>query len=382
MKIPGHTREDGMLRIKSVFFALGVIATAACQSVSVNAQTTAKAYWVGTCKPGKADFNTIEDAVIGVPSGSTIKVCPGTYPEQVTIRQPLTLQGVSSGNDASVMITAPTTAVTNLPSPLGQPISAQLGVLGTGPVTISGLTLDGTGFAIPGTEFLIAGVASIDSTVALDHVVSQNLQGTNGLDFGVLVATENGTAQTFSMTNSLVGGAPNTGVFLVGPDLSFDIENNFVMLTNPLSSLGFEAQVAGGTLSGNTFNLSNAGSRAIVVLNGSTPVTINGNSINNAREGIEIDEANAATTLTKNSISASGTGIFTDSQPMTIQGNQILTTASGTGINLNCQQSVPAMSNNLFLGVNTGVANIPSGVALPKSPGTFIDTPNIETLCQ
>ncbi len=371
-----------MLSRKSVFFAIGVIATSACQSVCASAQTTTKAYYVGTCKPGKADFNTIEDAVIGVPSGSTIKVCPGTYPEQVTIRQPLTLQGVSSGNDASVLITAPPTAVTNLPSPLGQPISAQLGVLDAGPVNISGITLDGTGFAIPGTRFLIASVASIDSTVALDHIVSQNLQVTNGAEFGILVATEDGNARTFSMTNSLIGGAPDTGLLLVGPDLTFDIENNFVILPNTASSLGFEAQVAGGTLSGNTFNLNNSGSRAIIVVNGSTPVTINGNSITNAGEAIEIDEANAATTITKNSISATVTGIFTDSQPMTIQGNQIVSATTGTAINLNCQPAVPTMSGNLFLSAKFGLVNAPAGVALLKNPGTFIDVPNIEVLCQ
>jgi hypothetical protein len=44
------------------------------------------------------NFTTISAAVIGVPAGSKIQVCPGTYPEQVTISQPLTLEGISSGN--------------------------------------------------------------------------------------------------------------------------------------------------------------------------------------------------------------------------------------------------------------------------------------------
>jgi len=37
-------------------------------------------------------------AVIGVPAGSRIQICPRVYPEQVTITQPLTLEGIGSGN--------------------------------------------------------------------------------------------------------------------------------------------------------------------------------------------------------------------------------------------------------------------------------------------
>ena len=39
---------------------------------------------VGTCMSGTR-FATITAAVAASPSGSTIYVCPGTYPEQVTI---------------------------------------------------------------------------------------------------------------------------------------------------------------------------------------------------------------------------------------------------------------------------------------------------------
>src|SRR5437899_7923808 len=64
-------------------------------------------YAVGTCKPSLPSFTTISAAVSTVPPGSTVLVCPGTYPEQVTIAQPLTLKGITSGNAGQAVITVP-----------------------------------------------------------------------------------------------------------------------------------------------------------------------------------------------------------------------------------------------------------------------------------
>jgi len=55
--------------------------------------TLAGSYAVGTCKPTLPSFASISVAVSSVPPSSTVLVCPGTYKEQVTISQPLTLQG-------------------------------------------------------------------------------------------------------------------------------------------------------------------------------------------------------------------------------------------------------------------------------------------------
>ena len=46
-------------------------------------------------------------SVNAVPINATILVCPGTYPEQVTIKAPLTLRGVTDGTGNATVITAP-----------------------------------------------------------------------------------------------------------------------------------------------------------------------------------------------------------------------------------------------------------------------------------
>ena len=63
-------------------------------------------------KSGYSIFITIQDAVTQVPAGSTINVCPGTYPEQVVISQPVTLRGVNYGGQSQVVIAMPSTGLT------------------------------------------------------------------------------------------------------------------------------------------------------------------------------------------------------------------------------------------------------------------------------
>src|SRR5258708_31341805 len=69
----------------------------------------ATTYVVGpsTCMPGKVHFSTIQSAVSTVAAGSNVNVCPGTYPEQVVITEPLTLTGVTDGTGDAAVITLP-----------------------------------------------------------------------------------------------------------------------------------------------------------------------------------------------------------------------------------------------------------------------------------
>src|ERR1700730_8822616 len=50
------------------------------------------------CITPSVHFTTIQAAVNAAPSGATIHICPGNYPEQVTISRAVTLHGVSTAN--------------------------------------------------------------------------------------------------------------------------------------------------------------------------------------------------------------------------------------------------------------------------------------------
>src|SRR5208283_915316 len=66
------------------------------------------AYAAGStsCDKKLVGYQTIQAAVNAVPSGSTIEVCPGTYPEQVVISKPLTLTGAASNAEVLIQIPA------------------------------------------------------------------------------------------------------------------------------------------------------------------------------------------------------------------------------------------------------------------------------------
>src|SRR6185295_15202593 len=81
----------------------------ACLLVGPLAATPAYAATVavGSCLPNRVSFDSITDAVQGVPPGSTIQVCPGIYREQVVIDKPMTIKGVASGNSSNPVIALP-----------------------------------------------------------------------------------------------------------------------------------------------------------------------------------------------------------------------------------------------------------------------------------
>jgi parallel beta-helix repeat protein len=148
-----------------------------------------------SCQPDfDQHYPTIQAAVDAAPEAGTVLVCPGTYPEQVTIGKPLTLTGVIDGNQGTPVITVPsgglvqtvTTATYGL-------VAAQLLVQNTNNVFISNIAIDGTGGSCPtssgydhvaGIELLNVGDATVGGA-SLNRVSVRNLTGACGLGVGV-----------------------------------------------------------------------------------------------------------------------------------------------------------------------------------------------------
>lgn len=103
--------------------------------------------WAAFAQANVVQFTTIQGAVNAVPSGSTIKVCPAKYAEQVVINKNLTLIGLNSGTADNPVLVIPlggfvpnTTSLTS-----GHPIAAQILVQSPATaVTISSLAVDGS----------------------------------------------------------------------------------------------------------------------------------------------------------------------------------------------------------------------------------------------
>src|SRR5580700_7386605 len=100
--------------------------TAAALFMLIALGSRALAVTVGTCEPGQ-QYSTIQAAVTAATPGSTVNICPGTYPEQVLITKNLHLVGVASGTKHSAVVTSPAGGlVMNGSDIFGNPVAAQI----------------------------------------------------------------------------------------------------------------------------------------------------------------------------------------------------------------------------------------------------------------
>ena len=213
------------------------ILTLTIAGLSIPAIAHAATYFVGNCKSPKTYFTTIQSAITSVPAGSIIDICPGTYPEQLTITQPLTLHGIQSGNGALVTVTVP--ASVNSVSTSDSVWVAQILVLNSGgPVNIKGIVVDGTGLVVSHlTAYGLASILYDSSPGTIDHVVTQNL---NDSDFeqaiaGIMVLDDYSASPTVTATNSivnmLVSGSLEYGIFVPQGDINLNVSNTSLLFT-------------------------------------------------------------------------------------------------------------------------------------------------------
>jgi hypothetical protein len=220
---------------------------------------------VGTCRAGRS-FTTIQAAVTAAPSGSTIDVCPGIYPEQVMIEaKTLTLVGVLSGtNDAAVLVPPAGGLIMNGTRIGGHAVAAQIFVQDSTGVTISHLTVDGNGNALIGCNTGPIGIyfknssGRIIDSVARNQILDTRDQGCQvGLGIDVesslgnpAVTVSNNSVHNYQK-NGITAGGPGTGA---GPAMT--VTNNTVvgigataLIAQNGIQLGFGAT---GRVTGNT----------------------------------------------------------------------------------------------------------------------------------
>ncbi|MCX7557059.1 right-handed parallel beta-helix repeat-containing protein, partial [Xanthomonadaceae bacterium JHOS43] len=144
-----------------------------------------------TC--GAPDFSSIQDAINTVPAGTTILVCPGTYPERLTIGKKVTLLGAQAGVDGrdrnsdnldsgeSVLLPATTDPTISM----GSYFTSRLIGIGGAAVVIDGFVLDGdnpdltSGVSLNGADIdATAGILASGSSAGLEvrNNIIRNMQ--------------------------------------------------------------------------------------------------------------------------------------------------------------------------------------------------------------
>jgi hypothetical protein len=333
---------------------------------------------VGNCRPGSKTYSTISQAVAAAAPGTTVLVCPGTYPEQVTITQPLTLRGVQSGNfNDKAVITTPVGGFTqSVVSPTnGAGITAQIFVLGTesGLVNISNISVDGGSKAV-GVGGWFAGIYYQDSSGSINNIAAYGQMG-NGYGFGMLLEGATPTAKNVTVKNSSVHDFDSEGIRTNGsaspPSLTVNIESNIVISSTTFGGSPvygeIDIQGATGVVRNNQVVTHPAppGISAGTGIAGASNLVVSNNFV----EGTGIWLLGDSNTITGNRV-AFGGGIIVSGQNNIVRYNSIF----GDGISFNCIGTMNTVINNTINDSFTGIQDHPGNII---SPNTFI---NVGTL--
>jgi hypothetical protein len=201
------SRFGSHLRMAGLFALLAVCAQASTVQV-------------GTCRSGFVQFANITAAVNASPQGTTIDVCPGQYPEQVTINKNLTIRGVSVNGGDYAEIVSPSGGVVQNATDVdtGEAIAAQILVVSPATsVTLGNLVIDGTNNGITGCAPDLQGITFQNASGTVQHVVVQNQYLGSGLGGcqsgeGIYVQTASGSTSTVNVNNSSVHGYQKNGI--------------------------------------------------------------------------------------------------------------------------------------------------------------------------
>jgi Right handed beta helix region len=360
---------------------------------------------VGGCKPSLTSFATIQAAVSAAPAGSTIDVCPGTYPEQVTISaKSLTLVGIVAGtSDAAVIIPPSTGLATNGTDIEGGPVAAQIFVENSTGVTISHLTVDGNGNALGGCGTNLIGIyfknsaGKITDSVARNQILAAAYEGCQ-VGLGIDVESDSG-APAVSVSNNSVHNYQKNGITASGPGTgggpAMAITSNTVIgigatpviAQNGIQiGLGSTGKVTSNTVADDVYIGNSAG--AGILIYASTGITVTGNSVESTQFGIATltdSTYGPADNATINANHIGGTQNFDAidlcSNGNTAESNTIYGSQAESGIHIDDEcpgpGSTPSGTNNIVKNntINEPCAGLLLGSGTPNTttPNTFFN---------
>jgi hypothetical protein len=176
-------------------------------------------------------FNTIQAAVAASNPGDTIIVCPGGYPEQVTINKNLTL----TGSSATIQAPGPLTGDLNIVDVVG---AATV-------VTMSDFVVSGPGSS--GCGSIHTGIAVLGgATLNLNDTTVRNIRDTpfsgcqNGE--GIRVGTPRGSSTPdvghATIDNVVVTGYQKNGIVVAGVGSSAQVTNSTTTGKGPTTVIG------------------------------------------------------------------------------------------------------------------------------------------------
>jgi len=338
-----------------------------------------KTVQVGTCLANVQSYQSISQAVSGVPAGSTVLVCPGEYAEQVTITQPLTLRGVQSGNNSNPTITVPQGGLTqSVVSPVNQiTMFFQILILNTGSglVNIEDLAVNGSSTANAALKGWLPGIYYQNSSGEVNGVAVYDQIG-NGYGFPVFADNTSSVAKTVTVRHSSIHDYDGEGIRTNGsptPTLTITLQSNSVIGSNSGSNPvynGIDLQGSVGSVLDNFVAIPPG-----VVTDGlgiyvTSSTVVSGNTV----EGWAIFAGADSNLIKDNKVSLSDITILGNEN--VVQSNLVF---NGGGIALGCQASDNTITDNILNNVDVGI-NGGNGSDI-VAPNSISNTPTVVAPC-
>jgi nitrous oxidase accessory protein NosD len=271
-----------------------------------------------------ATFTSIQDAINAANPGSLIRVCPGTYREQLSINKVLSIEG---DNGAIVL---PSHMVANTTGTSGNPIAAAILVKDAANVEIEGLIVDTANHGITACSPDLIGILYQNSSGSIEHNAVRNTKlsvSLNGCQSGdaIVVQSLGGETSKVSIDDNSVHDYQKNGITGNESGTQVTITNNVVTGLGPTTGaaqngiqIGFGAK--GGVL------------RNTVTDNVWSPCVSLTNCAFNATgilvfqsEGVHVEH---------NSVASNQVGIFAGGQQAKIESNNISNSLVLVGIDL------------------------------------------------
>jgi nitrous oxidase accessory protein NosD len=271
-----------------------------------------------------ATFTSIQDAINAANPGSLIRICPGTYREQLSINKSLSIEG---DNGAIVL---PTSMVANTTGSSGTPIAAAILVKDAANVEIAGLIVDTANNGITECSPDLIGILYQNSSGSIEHNAVRNtklsvsLDGCQSGDAIVVQSLGGGTSKVRINDNSVHDYQKN-GITGNESGTEVTITNNVVTGLGPTTGaaqngiqIGFGAK--GGAL------------RNTVTENVWSPCVSLANCAFNAT-GILVFQSDDVR-VEHNTVATNQVGIFSNGQNVKIESNNISNSLVLIGIDL------------------------------------------------
>jgi hypothetical protein len=371
-RLASAAQAPAKLRLAACISALGLFLGAQQMSASTT-------YIVGTCTSG-TQFSTIQAALDASPAPNTVEVCPAQYAEQLTITNPVTIEGITASNGSLAQIVEPTGGfATNATIDfLGtlMPAIAQVYVnnVSGGAVNLTNLDIYGVGSSsvAPNVDFI--GIVYVGSSGTINQVTTHVENPPAGDGGGLGMWIQGGSSKpSVTVENSSIHDFSDEGIVVIGNGESVNatIKNNMINSdVNP--TLTFDITLEEGANATITGNFIGGGGAGVFVGGDVTKGSVTSNTIFGSQYGIELD-SDGISVKSNNIYGTALAGIYVDEginlEASVVENNTVKmvkaaasTGDQGIGIELNCNSiNSSHVNSNTIMDAFDGYNDAPSG---------------------